>query len=589
MPSAGGARSRRPQSFQLGDWTIRPELGLIECDAQSVYVRPQVMELLLLLVGRAGEIVTKGEIVRSVWHGRLTAESSLTRTVAELRRALGDSPGRPRFIENLPKRGYRLIAPVTFLDESLPAEPSIAVLPLANLTGDPENARLADGISEEIINTLARLSGIAVVARTSSFAFRGRGADVREIGQALNAQYILEGAVQSFDGIYRITIQLIRVEDGLHLWSEHFDRLAGNLFALEDEIARLTLERLRINLSPNEQAQLARVDTADPGAHAVHRLGRYHLGQRSPAAIIEAIRCFEQAVARDPEYAAAWSGLADAYSILGFLGFAAPGEAYPRVKQAAQRALQINSMLGEAYTSLAAATGIWERDWTAAEAAFERGCHLAPHAAQGHLWFGIYLALVGRFGRAWTELQQARRLDPLSMPVLANIGLLLYFMRRNEEAVECFRHVLTLDPGFPLALVHLGRALLAGGRAGEAIEPLKAGAATGFLWPAGFLGMAYARHGQPGCAREVLAQFNRQTPSRYVSPMLRACIHLGLGEEEAACHEIEQALASGDPLITILHVDPLFGPLLRHPRVQAVLEALALPPPAPAAPSPQPE
>jgi adenylate cyclase len=577
MPSAGGTPPQRPSMLRVGAWTVRPDLGLIESESHSSYVRPQVMELLLLLVRGAGGIVTKEEIADAIWHGRFTAESSLTRAVAELRRALGDSPQHPKFIENLPKRGYRLIAEVEYLDAGQPEAPSIAVLPLANLTGAPEDDWLAGGISEEIINTLARLSGIEVVARTSSFAFRDRAADIREIGRALNAQYVLEGAVQNVEGVYRITVQLIRTEDGHHLWSERFDRLAGNLLALEDEIARLTLDRLRVTVTPTEKAQLAFTDTADPDAHALHRLGRYHLGQRTPAAIVEAIRCFEQAVARDPEYAAAWSGLADAYSILAFLGFAAPDEAYPRVKQAAQRALQVNTLLGEAYTSLAAALGIHERKWAEAAAHFERGCQLAPHAAQGHLWFGICLALLGDLDRAWAELAQARRLDPLSMPVLANIGLLLYFMRRNDEAIECYQHVLTLEPGFPLALVHLGRALIQAGRPAEAVEPLKTGAATGFLWPLGFLGMAYGRNGQREEARQVLVQMDRLAPSRYVNPVLRACVHLGLKETEKACGEIEAALAGNDPLITILQVDPLFDGIRAHPRVQRVLEALAQP------------
>ena len=577
MQSAGDVGFQDPQSFRLGEWTVRPGLGLIEGERGSSYVRPQVMELLLLLARRAGRIVSKEEITEAIWAGRFTAESSLTRAVAELRRALGDTPHAPRFIENLPKRGYRLIAKVTQVEAGPPAAPSIAVLPLANLTGTLEGAQLADGISEEIINTLARLSGIAVVARTSSFAYREHPADVRELGRKLNAQYILEGAVQALGEMFRITVQLIRAEDGHHLWSERFDRLAGNLFTLEDEIARLALERLRVILTPEDRAQLARNGTAEPEAHALQRLGRYHQGRRTPAALLEAVRCFEQAVALDPGYASAWSGLADAYSILGFLGFAAPEDTFPRAKAAACRALDINSLLGEASTSLAAALGLYERNWEAALGSFDRGCRLAPHAAQSRLWYGIFLALLGRFDRAWAELQQARRLDPLSLPVLANIGLLLYFMRRNEEAIECQRHVLSLDPDFPLALVHLGRALMQAGRAAEAVEPLERGAKTGFLWAAGFLGMAYGMNGERERARGVLEQFERLAPARYVNPLLRACVHLGLGEHAAACGQIEAGLMGGDPLVTILRVDPLFDALRGHPRFEAALEALRLP------------
>lgn len=556
---------------------MRPALGFIESETESNYVRPQVMDLLLLLVRAGGGIVSKDEITAAIWRGRFTAESSLTRAVAELRRALGDSAQKPEFIENLPKRGYRLIAEVEMLEAESPKEPSIAVLPLENLAGDAEVGQLADGISEELINTLARLSGIAVVARTSSFAFRDRRTGARELGQALGAGYILDGAVQRDGGVLRITVQLIRAEDGMPLWSERFDRLDWNLFALEEEIARLVLDQMRVAVTPDERTRLTRVHTGDADAHALHRLGRYHLGQRSPAAVMEAIRCFEKAVARDPEYAAPWSGLADGYAVLGFLGFAAPDEAFPRVKEGAERALAIDPLLGEAHTSRAAALGLHERKWAAATESFERGCALAPHAAHSHLWFGIFLGLQGEFGRAWAELQQARRLDPLSMPVLANLGLLLYFMGRTEEAIECHRHVLVLDPQFPLALVHLGRALLQAGRAEEALAPLQASAATGFGWALGFLGMALGRAGRREEARAVLRQFDRLAQARYVNPVLRACVHLGLDEPEAACGEIEAALRGNDPLITILAADPLFDALRGRPQFEAVLRELDFP------------
>lgn len=577
MPSAGDVRTSRPHGFHVGEWLVHPDLGLIEGHGGSRYLRPQVMDLLLLLARSPGSIVSKEEIIDAIWHRRFTAESSLTRAVAELRKALGDSPQPAQYIENHPKRGYRLVAEVHPVEDAAAAQPSLAVLPLESPAGEPDPARLGEGISEAIITILAGVAGLAVMARTSSFAAELRSADPREVGRTLGVQYVLDGSVRREQGIYRITILLVEAESGRLLWTERFDRMAENLFALEDEIARLTLANLQVALSPDEQARLASGGTSNSDAHALHRLGRYHLGQRTPSALVEAIRCFEQALARDGGYAAAWSGMADAFSILGFLGFAAPDETYPRVRDAAQRALELDPGMGEAFTSLAAARGIHERDWRGACDLFAEGCRLAPQSSHGHLWYGIFLALLGRFDEAWVELQAARRLDPLSLPVLANIGLLFYFMGRNDEAAECHRHVLALDPHFPLALVHLGRALLHGGDAEEAIVPLQSSAATGFTWAMGFLGMALGRAGRSQEARHVLAQFERLETSRYVSPLLRACVHLGLGEHETACGQVEAALGANDPLLAVLRVDPLFNPLRAHPRFVAVMEALAFP------------
>jgi len=327
--------------FRLGEWLIQPSLDRISQGATTSRLRPRLMDFLVFLARNAGQVVGKDEIIEAVWERKFLAESVLTRSVADLRRLLHDEAERPRFIETVPKRGYRLMAPV--FEQSGPAgpavaHPSVAVLPFANMTADDGEEYFCDGLAEELTNALSHLRGLRVIARTSAFAFKGKAVDVREIGRQLSVGAVVEGGVQRWAGRLRITVQLIDAGDGVHLWSERFDRSATDIFAIQDEIAQAVVAALSVRLLGDEETRLMGPHTRDLEAHDLYLRGRYVAAQRTLEAYTRAIAYFQQASARDPGYALPHAALGSCYCGCGFLGYLAPRDAFPRAKAAAAAA-----------------------------------------------------------------------------------------------------------------------------------------------------------------------------------------------------------------------------------------------------------
>ena len=567
-PAASGA------DLRLGEWLVQPTLGRISGAGGPVHLRPLLIELLELLARNPGRLVTKEEINRTVWGKRFLAESALTRLVAELRQILGDDIARPRFIETIPKRGYRLIAPVS-LEGGAAMGPSVAVLPFTDMAQGKDQEYFCDGLAEELTNALTRLRGLRVIARTSAFSFKGKAVDVREIGRQLNVGAIVEGGVQRSADRLRVSVQVINAVDGGHLWSERFDRRADDLFAIEDEIAQAVLAALSIRLLGDEERGLIPRHTDDLEAHDLYLRGRYVAARRTPEAYAQAIRYFRQALTRDPGYSVAYASLGACYCGSGFVSYLAPGDAFPQAKAAAAKALELDPTLAEAHATLGWAGWAYDWDWPTAEARFHRAEELSPSDGMARFWHAMMLAALGRFEEALVEIQRAWDLDPLSLAIQTNVGFVLYEARRYQEAVDRLLNVLEMDPGFGLANFHLGRTYQAMGKYEQSLAPLEI-AAPAFPLALGILGGSWAVLGRRDKAHEILEQLERLAAKQYVGPLAFSSVYFGLGDDDLALGWLEKGVDAHEGACALMGVDPCWDRYRSNSRFAELLGRLKL-------------
>nr|MBC8450733.1 protein kinase [bacterium] len=380
------------------------------------------------------------------------------------------------FVSDISAVGHALKtgAPATLAMPSAGAQPrtgpSVAVLAFANLSADPAQEYFCDGMAEEIINALAQLEGLHVVARTSSFAFKGKNEDVREMGRQLGVKTLLEGSVRRAGNRLRVMTQLINVADGCHVWSERFDREMEDVFAIQDEISLAVVEALKMRLLGEEKSKVVKRHTESVKAYRAYLKGRYHWFIRSSGDIEKAIEYLKEAVAIDPEYALAYAGLADCYGVLPMYRPVAPEEVYPKAKAAAMKALELDDSLAEAHSALGCIKDNYEWDWNGAEREIERAIALNPGYATAYQWKAESLITRGRFDEAVEVMNKARELDPLSLFMNARVGLAFCYARRYDEAKDILETTLEVDPGFAQARYFLSMVYSMEGRYEEAIE-----------------------------------------------------------------------------------------------------------------------
>jgi len=432
------------------------------------------------------------------------------------------------------------------------------VLPFANLSPSPDNEYFADGMTDELINALAKVRGLHVVSRTSCFAFKGRAEDAREIGRRLQVRTVLEGSVRRAGPRLRVSTQLINVADGFLLWSESFDREAEDVFAIQDEIARAIGGALRLRLVRPPHETSVRPPTDDLEAYGLYLKGRHFWNRRTEQDLRLGMQYFEQALGRDPGFALAQAGLADSWALLGFYSATAPSEAFPNAKRAAHEALAREPGLAEAYPSLAYAAMYYDWDWPAAEQAFLRAIELHPGYATAHQWYANFLSVVGRAEESIVEFERALALDPLSALKHAALGWGYYFARRYERGVAECRRGIELEPSNVVAHAWLAMGLEALGRSDEAVTCSEetarlSGRSVSSL---GFLGHAYAVAGRTTDARGVLGELLSIAETRYVSPYDIALTRLGIGEPGEAIAWLERGYAQRDHQMAFLKVDP---------------------------------
>jgi TolB-like protein/Flp pilus assembly protein TadD len=463
----------------------------------------------------------------------------------------------------------------------LPRIESIAVLPLANLSGDPEQEYFADGMTEELITNLGKISALRVISRTSVMRYKGTKKPLPEIARELNMDAIVEGTVQRSGNRVRISAQLIQARPERHLWAESYERDLRDVLALQSEVARAIANEIRLKLTPQEQTRLASARPVNPAAHEAYLRGRYHWNKVTDEGIRRSIREFEQAIEIDPQYAVAYAGVADAYIFLSAWSRAIPPkEVLPKAKAAAVKALEIDETLPEAHTALALARLLFELDWSAAESGLKRAIELNPSYPVAHQWYALLLSSLGRHDEAIAEAKRAHELDPLSLQSDAQVGLHYYFARQYDQAIQRLHQTLELDPNFPPAHYWLGIAYLEKGASQEALEALQTAVrlsgSSGLFEPD--LARAYGLTGKRDAARRILGELQELSRKKYVPADSIAIIYIGLGDKNRALEWLEKAREeSCAGSILLLKVAPWLDPLRSDPRFQDLLRRMNFP------------
>jgi TolB-like protein/Tfp pilus assembly protein PilF/tRNA A-37 threonylcarbamoyl transferase component Bud32 len=456
---------------------------------------------------------------------------------------------------------------------------SVVVLPFVNMSADKEQEYFCDGMAEEIINVLAKLENLRVVARTSAFAFKGEKLDVREIGRKLGVESVLEGSVRTAGTRLRISAQLINVADGCHLWSERYDREMDDVFVIQDEISKAIVEALRIRLVDEEEALPTRGQADDVEVHNLCLKGRWFWNKRTEEGIRKALEYFREAIRKSPDYALAHAGMAGCYTALASYNLVPPTEAYPKAKEAALMALEIDGSLAEARSALAFIKMSYDWDLEGAEKEFQRAIDLSPGWADTHHLYALYLLYTARFEQSLEEIKRALELDPLSLVINRNLGSILIWVGRHDEAIEQLEAVAELDPNFTLTHFFLGLAYLKVSRYEEALaEFRKEMALSEGLHPEilAWTGVAFSGMGNRDKVQKVVDSLVERSKHEYVPAFSMATSYFALGEDEQGFEWLERAYAERDLPLGVLQALQLFDSVRNDERFSELLERIGL-------------
>jgi len=608
-----------------------------ECELRKHGVRirlgRQPFQLLTILIRRPGELVTRDELRQELWDGTtfVDFDHSLNAAVNRLRQALGDSTGRPQYIETVPGRGYRFIAPIDCPESkplpiiapeaelvpsselrgqppwkgwrivalivvviaisaggywAVPANSSsrtepitaIAVMPFAIAGEDEELGLLTDGLSESLIDSLSSLPGIKVIARSSAFKFKGRKVEPREVAQALGVQVILEGRVSRRGNNLGVRVDLIDVRTQTHLWGKNYERLSADILPVEEEIVREVTANLRQRLASAQVDRLKRGMTGNEEAYRHYLMGMFHSRRQDLEGTRRALGYFNTAVSLDPEFALVFARMTDIYSNLGAAGALDRKLALARAKESAYSALRLDEMLAEAHGAVAIVK-LEEWDFKAAEIEFKRALELKPNLAGTHSDYAIYLTMMGRFEEALTENRQAQELSPLNVAIKDQEARILNGARRYDEALQKLRSLLEVDPDSPFVRLGLAQAYLGKRMYPEAIREYKEhsrkfspnGEATRALIDIGY---AYALSGQRNEAIAILEKLKARKDE--VSPVWLAVLHAALGQNDAALELLERGYAGRDPALVNMKVTRAFESLRSEPQFQSIMKRVGL-------------
>jgi TolB-like protein/DNA-binding winged helix-turn-helix (wHTH) protein/lipoprotein NlpI len=627
---------------RFGVFELDAHSGELRKSGIRIKLQQQPLQILSALLERPGEVITREELRERLWPGQVYVDfdHGLNKAIGKLRDALGDVADSPHFIETLPKIGYRFLASVetaisadsrgdtsVSLATGSPARkvesrrkwlvatvvagllgsavlaalllgfsPSrvrnrmrgagnrpvyaIAVLPLENLSHDPEQEYFADGMTEELITDLSKIEALRVISRTSVMRFKGVSRPLSEIASDLNVDAVIEGSVRRDGDRVRISAQLVGAEPERHLWAGNYEGELRDILALQSNVAQQISREVNVTLTQRDQQRLATTRTVKPEAYEAYLKGVHYLDQANgPEAEKKASAYLQEAIAKDPSYAPAYIELAYFY-MLSASGVQAPGESLPNAKLAALKALEIDSSLAEAHAALARAVLLYDHDWRAAETGLRRALELNPASARVHFWLGYMLLPLGRNAEALSEIQRAHELDPLSLDSNLTLGITFFLAGQYDRAIEQYRKTLELDPHYAWPHVYLSWAYEKKGMHATAIAEVQkalAESSNNTQWLAN-LALAYALAGRRPEARKVMAKLDRLSQREYVSSYDRGFVYVALGEKERAIAALEKAFEEHAERIVWLKVDWRFEPLRSDPRFQDLLRRIHLSP-----------
>ena len=625
--------------YEFGRFRVKSDERLLLRGEDLVPLTPKAFDILLTLLENDGRIVNKNDLMKKVWPNTFVEEGNLTQNVSLLRKALGESANGPQFIETVPRRGYRFVAPVNrasengedrsfesapptngqlaetsvrpgrsnFLSGRLPtvalaltvvviavagigylsarnkaaatpsAIQSIAVLPFVDDSVDGDAVFLDDEIAASLVNSLTKLPKLRVVPRSVMVTYKGRNVDPRQVGQELNVRAVVTGRVHRRGDTISIQADLIDLDSVSQIWGQHYERRLSDILLVQEEISRDIFENLRLKLNVEEQKQLE--------AYRLYLKGRNAWNKRTREGMQQGIEFFQQAINADPNYAAAYAGLADCYNMQVIYGVSEPKDGFPKAKEAAVKALEMDETLAEAHSSLAFIRFRWDRERVEAEREFQLAIKYKPTYAPAHQWYSSYLVALERSDEAIAEAKRTSELEPLSFTASSHLGWILYLSGRNDEAIAQCTKILNLDPNSFPARRYLGLAYEQKGMYAQAIDEFQKGVKiSGSPLILALLGHAYAASGKTREARQVLSDLHDLSESReaesrrYVSPYTVAAIYAGLGDKDQAFKWLEQANEERDVWLMNLKVDPVFAKLRSDKRFQDLLTRAGLRP-----------
>ena len=568
---------------RFGVFEFHLKSGELLKQGRRVRLSGQPSQILAFLLRRPGELVAREELRQALWPAdtHVNFDQCLNAAMKRLRRALGDSPEKPLFVETMARRGYRFIAPATAPGESaLPtmrpvhAVDSIAVLPFENATADPDADYLVDGLTEAIINAISRLPALRVLARSTVFRYRRKPVDCRALGRKLNVGAVLLGRVSQRGDELMIGTELVEVQSGWLIWGEQFSRKPSDVLLIEAELSAKIFEKLRSELAGKANPAVpARRRTESTEAYQDYLKGRYHWNRMSASGLQTSVDYFQHALEKDPGFALAHAGLSDSYCLLGFFDLLPPAEAMPKAKECAMRAIEIDGDLAEAYASLASVLKVYDHDWLAAERRYQQALQLNPNYVHAHRGYAALLAAMGRFAESVLQIRHAQDLDPLSVVVSMEMAWNFFIAREYDHAIQQALRVTHLDPEFPSAQYILGLACEQKGRFAEARAALERSLAGSHSHPSGVasLGRLFGVAGHREEALRMLDQLNRLASSGYVAPFWHSILCTGLGDIDAAIAHLERSYAQNDVWLVWLNTEPRLDSLRADPRFQQLL------------------
>lgn len=617
--------------LRFGVFEVDLRAGELTKRGQRVRLQEQPFQVLAMLLEKPGELVTREELHKKLWSQTVVDfDHGLNKAINKIREALGDSAESPRFVETVARRGYRFLAEVTPIDTAAgrrpdpeteervlppPARPhrtrvwigfglglvlvltaslawilhsksqatprirSLAVLPLESLSGDASQDYFADGMTDALIADLGQISALRVISRTSVMTYKRIRKPLPEIARELNVEAVVEGTVMRSGERVRITAQLIQVPDEKHLWAQSYEGDLQDTLALQNNVARAIAEQIQVTLNRQEEAALENSKKVNPEAYDAYLKGRYFWNKRTGEGLKKAVDYFDRAIAADPNYAKAYSGLADSYALMGDweYGLLSPRDAFPRAKAAATKALALDDKLGEAHTSLAFILDLYDWGWTSAEKEYKRALALNPGYATAHHWYAWHLMVMGRYGEGVAELKKAENLDPLSLIISADLADALCVARRYDESMQQSQKSIAMDPYFAVAHFQLGQALAQKHRHDDAIAEFRRAIdlSGGNTTVESNLANAYAVSGRKREAMNMAKDLESRQSQDSSNAANIALIYVGLGDNSRAMIWLDKAYqARFNPSILLR---PVFDPLRSDPRFQDLLRRIGLP------------
>src|SRR5579871_97299 len=610
--------------YEFGSFRIDNMERLLLSGTETIPLTPKAVDTLLVLLANSGKVLEKDEIIKRVWPDTFVEEGALARNISVLRKALGDGNEDFRFIETIPKRGYRFVAPVRDLNAVPKEQPgdrfekptqrrlprmlwlvgtvllavvaivtfwwrqthsratirSLAVLPLSNPSHDPAQEYFADGMTEELINSLAKIEALKVISRTSAMTYKGmKDKSLPQIARELKVDGIVEGSVIQSNNRVRITVRLFEGKTERQLWAQSYERDLRDVLALRSDVASAIAREIQVKLTPREQQRLAQSRPVNPLAYLAYSYGRYCWNKRTPEDFQRALDYFQRAINLDSSYAPAYAGMADAYALLGSIGVDAypPNDVMPKAKEAALKAVSLDDGLAEGHTSLGYVRLSYDWDLAAAESEFKRAIDLNPGYATAHHWHAHYFLARAQTEQALVEIKRAQRLDPLSFSINVGLGWCLYQARRYDDAIAQYRSTLEIDPDFSLAHCTLGMALtqkqLYDNALTEFNKALTLHGSRSFALAN--IARTYALAGKQGEAKKVLRDLENSAKQEYVPAMYIAAIYAALGQGDRSLRWIQKAYEERSDYMIYLKTEPSVDAFRSNPRFQGLLKLIA--------------